>query len=438
MVGDVIGFVIAIFLGALIGLQREFIQQHLNVKSFAGIRTFIFVTFFGALLGFLGKDILSVWVIVGFAGIFIFSIVSYILTYMNTKRISATTQISFVISFVLGAMCTTGYAQLASIFAIIVATFLTFKERLHKMAKKLQAKELVGMIEFALVAFVVLPLLPNKNYSPMDIPGLNSLLTGFGINPGFLSQLNVLNPHNIWLMVIFISGINLAGYFLVKAYGSKKGYGLLGIVGGMVSSTAVTLSMSEESKLKKNREIFLPFFIATVFASSVMFIRVLVEVSVVNSSLLPKLILPMGAMCVAGFVIPTLLYKRRMKKVSEKEVKIDQPFAFKPALIFGLFFALVLFVAKAMQILLGATGIYITSILSGLVDVDAITLSMSSLSKSGSIHPIVAVIAIVLAAVSNTIVKASMTYIFGNKKFARSVIIGFSVILAIGLLILFL
>jgi uncharacterized membrane protein (DUF4010 family) len=438
MEGDILGFVVAIFLGALIGLQREYTQQHLQVKSFAGFRTFIFATILGSILGFLGGGIDSLWVILGFSGILLFAIASYVVIYMNSKRISGTTQIAFVITFILGAMCTTGYVQLAVIFAIVVATFLTFKERLHGLAKKMEAKELVAMVQFALIAFVVLPFLPNKNYSPLDIPGLGSFLTGLGAKTSFLSQLNVLNPHNIWLMVIFIAGINLLGYFLVKFIGSKKGYGLLGFVGGLVSSTAVTLSMAEESKKKKNWNIYRPFFLATLVASAVMFIRVLFEVSVVNNKLLPIVFVPMVVMSIASVVVGFLFYKRRNKKNKPEEVQLDQPFALKPALIFGLFFALILFVSKAMQLLFGKVGLYATSVMSGLVDVDAMTLTMSSLAKSGSITPLVATTGIVLAAASNTLVKGGMAYFLGNKKFGRYVIFGFLIVLALGIGVLLL
>jgi uncharacterized membrane protein (DUF4010 family) len=438
MEGEVLGFVVAIFLGALIGLQREYTQQHMNVKSFAGFRTFIFATILGSILGFLGGGINSLWVILGFSGILLFAIASYVVIYLNSRRISGTTQIAFVITFILGAMCTTGYVQLAVIFAIVVATFLTFKERLHGLAKKMESKEIIAMVQFALIAFVVLPFLPNKNYSPVDIPGVGPFLTGLGVNTNFLSQLNVLNPHNIWLMVIFIAGINLLGYFLVKIIGSKKGYGLLGFVGGLVSSTAVTLSMAEESKKKKNRNIYRPFFLATLVTSAVMFIRVLFEVSVVNNKLLPIVFVPMVVMSLASVIVGFLFYRRRNKKNKPEEVQLDQPFALKPALIFGLFFALILFVSKAMQILFGKVGLYATSIMSGLVDVDAMTLTMSSLAKSGSITPLVATTGIVLAAASNTLVKGGMAYFLGNKKFGRYVLFGFFIVLALGIGVLLL
>jgi uncharacterized membrane protein (DUF4010 family) len=434
--GEIIGFIVAIFLGALIGLQREYTQQHLRVKSFAGIRTFVFATFFGAILGFLSEGFNSLWVILGFAGIILFSVASYVVIYMKSGKISGTTQISFILAYVLGVMCTTGNSELAVVFGIIIATFLTFKERLHDFAKRMKGSEIVGMVKFALIAFVVLPFLPNKNFSPMDILGLSDLLVGLGANVDFLVQLDVFNPYKIWFMVIFIAGINLLGYFLVKLVGSKKGYGILGFVGGLVSSTAVTLSMAEESK--RYRKVLTPFLLATIVAAAVMFVRVILEVAVINNSLLPSLFLPMGVMALFSFFVAGFFYRRRDKKKRAKGVELRQPFALKPALIFGLFFALILVVVRVAQLLFGEAGIYVTSILSGLMDVDAITLTMAALSKDGGISDSVATIAIMLAAASNTIVKGGMAYFLGNKRFGKYVLIAFGVILLVGMLTLFL
>ena len=428
---DVFNFVVAIFLGALIGLQREFTQQKIHLKKFAGFRTFILITFFGAILGYLGGSVDSLLVVVGFAGIFLLTLLSYILTYLRDKITSATTEVSAIMSYILGVMCVTGYVQLAVIFGILIAAFLTFKEKFHTIAKKMKGKELVGVVKFALISLVVLPILPNKNFSPMDVPGLNNLLVGLNFDPTVLAQLDIFNFYHIWLMVVFIAAINFLGYFLIKMIGTKKGYGILGFVGGLVSSTAVTLSMAGESK--KHKVVF-PFVLATIIATSVMFIRILFEVAVVNSSLLSTLILPLGVMALVGFGLAFLFYRRRHKLQKKvKKIEIEQPFALKPALKFGLFFLLVLFVARVTQLAFGEIGIYATSVLSGLADVDAITLSMASLSKSGSISNFVATTSIVLATISNTLVKAGMALMLGNKKYGKIILGIFLIILLAGL-----
>jgi len=429
------GVVVAIFLGALIGLQREYTQQHIHLKRFAGFRTFILITFFGAMLGFLSRGIDTTLVTIGFVAVILLSVSSYIVTYLRTKSTASTTEIAALMSYILGVMTTTGYIQIAVIFGILIVTFLAFKERFHHFAKKMNKKELFAVIKFALISLVVLPILPNRNYSPMDIPGLGEILTQLGADSGFLAQLNIFNPYNIWLMVILVAGISFLGYFLVKIIGPKKGYGILGFVGGLVSSTAVTLSMAGESN-KSKKNVF-PFVLATVIATCVMFIRVIFEVAVVNSSLLKSIILPMLAMSLFGLFIMFIFYKRRHKGDKVKEVKFEQPFAIGPALKFGFLFALILFVSKVAQIMFGSTGIYVTSVLSGLADVDAITLTMSALSKSGSISNFVASVAIILAAASNTLVKAGIAYYLGSRKFGHRILLAFVLILLVGMGVLF-
>lgn len=433
---EIWNFIVAIFLGALIGLQREYDQQHIHLKKFAGFRTFILITFLGAILGYLGKDYNSILVIVGFIAVILMSFSSYILTYLKLKFTSATTEIAAIMSYVIGVMCTTGYAQLAVIFGILIVTFLAFKTRFHNFAKKLQEKEIFGVVKFALISLVVLPILPNKNFTPLDIPGVGNLLLGLGISESILSQIDVFNLYHIWLIIIFVAGISFLGYFLVKLVGSKKGYGLLGFVGGIISSTAVTISMADESK--NNKKNLSPFILATVVATGVMFIRVIFEVSVINPYLLKILFIPMILMALTSFLLAFIFSKRKKDNKKIKEVEFKQPFALKPALKFGLFFALILLVSKVAQIMFGSVGIYVTSILSGLADVDAIVLSMSSLSKSGGVSDFVATTAITLSVMSNTLIKGAMAYFLGNKKFGKIILGLFVLILLVGGLILFL
>ena len=431
---DFINFGIAIFLGALIGMQREFTQQKEHFTRFAGIRTFILITFFGAILGFLGGSFDSLPVIIGLSGIVLFSALSYVLTFMRFKITTIITEIASIMAFILGVMCTIGYMNLAIIFGILITAFLAFKERLHEIIKKMERKEVFGVIKFAIISLVVLPLLPDKNFSPADIPGLNEILNNFGVSNGILSQLNVFNFYHIWWMVILVAGISFFGYFLVRFSGSKKGHGLTGFVGGLVSSTAVTLSMSKESQGKTKVS---PYILATIIAMSIMFIRIIFEVAVLNPILLVKLFLPLIVMFGVGILFSFYFLRKKEGKQQVKEIKFKQPFALGPAVKFGFLFLLVLLVSKVGQIVFGSLGIYGASILSGLADVDAITLSMSSLSKAGEISSVVASTSILFAAISNTLVKMGIAFFLGSKKYGRTIVGVFSIILIIGLAILF-
>lgn len=431
---DLLNFGIAIFLGALIGMQREFTQQKEHFTRFAGLRTFILITFFGAILGYLGGNFNSLPVIIGLAGIVLFASLSYVLTFLKFKVTTIITEVSSVMAFILGAMCTTGYFEIAIIFGILITAFLAFKEKLHGLIKKMNKKEIFGVIKFAIISLVILPILPNKDFSPLDIPGLGEILKNFGLKTDFLAQLNVFNFYNIWLMIILVAGISFFGYFLVKVIDSKKGHGLMGIIGGIVSSTAVTLSMSKDSKGKKRVS---PYVLATIVAMSIMFLRILFEVAIINSKLLSTLFIPMIAMFGLGIFASLYFLRKKEPKSKVNEVKFEQPFAIVPAIKFGLFFLFVLLISKIGQILFGHFGIYGASILSGLADVDAITLSMSSLSRDGIITGVVASTSIIFAAVSNTLVKMGMAFFLGDKKFGKTIVGIFTIILIIGLGLLF-
>jgi uncharacterized membrane protein (DUF4010 family) len=430
---EVVNFLIAIFLGALIGLQREYEQQHTKITRFAGIRTFILISLLGAVLGYLALNVFQSYtiVIVGFIGIILFAVASYYITYLRYKDNTATTEISSIFVFILGLMTTAGFLKEAIIFGVIIGAFLTFKRGFHNFALKMKKQELFAIIEFAIIALVVLPLIPRQAFSPLDVPILKDILLAIGINSNILAQLNIFNFYHIWLFIILVSAIGFIGYILTKFLPAKKGFGLTGLVGGLISSTAVTLSMSAESK--RNKKVVNPFVIAVVLASATSFIRVLVEVIVVNKSLLSGVIIPIGLMGISGYLLAFLIYiKKGKKKEQAQKVRYKQPFDIVLALKFGLFFTLVLFLSKLGHVLFGPNALYGISVLSGLADMDAITLSMASLSAAGEIPSAVAALSIIIAASANTLVKAGMAWIFGEKKFAAYISIIAILILMVG------
>ena len=294
--------------------------------------------------------------------------------------------------------------------------------------------EVFATIKMALISVVIIPLLPNKNYTLLNIPIIKDFFIPNTKTYHFFEQLNVFNPFKIWLLVVFITGISFIGYFLVKLAGRKKGLGLTGLLGGFVSSTAVTVSMSKKSKGTKNIR---SFAIAIILASSMMFLRILLEVLVVNRNLLQNLALPLGIMSLTGFVFSSFLFFKKTKKTQEHKVNLKNPFELGTAIKFALFFLLILVVSKSLFILFGNTGIFIASIFAGLSDVDAITLTLSSLALSGTISAKVAILGITLAAATNTLVKAIIARVIGGKKLAKLVMIVFAVILIFGLGIAF-
>ncbi|MBN2459375.1 MgtC/SapB family protein [Candidatus Woesearchaeota archaeon] len=406
-----VNFMVAIALGILVGLEREFHAAKGKKESFAGIRTFTIVSIFGALVGYLGINY-SYWIIVaGLICFSIFAIVFYVIDCQVSKRYGATTEIASIVVFVIGILCSAGQLRLAIIATIILTLFLSLKGPLHGFVKKLDKEDIYSTLKFAIIAFIILPFLPDKAYGPF----------------------NVLNPYKIWLIVVLISAISLVGYLAMKFIGAKKGMSITGFFGGFVSSTAVSMSMSQTSKTVT--KIVNPFVFAMVIACSTMFFRVLVVVGILNRALLGKLLIPLLAMGITGAASAFVLWRKK-ENVSEKDkqLKIHSPFTIGPALKFALFFIIVLFIAKIGSVYLGSKGLYLTALLSGLADVDALTVSVTQLTNAGSVAADVGVTAIVIGVITNTLVKAGIANIFGSKEFKKKINVVFALIVLAGLI----
>jgi uncharacterized membrane protein (DUF4010 family) len=266
-------------------------------------------------------------------------------------------------------------------------------------------------LKFAVITAIVLPMLPNETFGP--------------------TPFNVLNPYKIWLMVVLISGISFLGYMLIKVVGPRQGIGLTGLLGGLVSSTAVTLSFAQRSQ--SDEELARPFAVAIMVAWTVMFARVVIEVAAINAVLLERLWLPIVAAGSAGLVYCAYLFLSQ-RVDDQEELTFSNPFELRPAIKFGLLYATILLFSKAAQVGLGDTGVYISSVVSGMADVDAITLSMAELSRAGgSVEVHTASRAIVLAAMSNTIVKGGIVLATGAPALRRALFPGLLLVLATGI-----
>ncbi|MGZ7047689.1 MAG: MgtC/SapB family protein, partial [Methanobacterium sp.] len=335
---------------------------------------------------------------------------SYMAATRESNDIGITTEVSAILTFILGALCFTDVGlQIVPILAIIITTLLAVKPYLHTFARKISQKEIMNTLKFLIIAFVILPLLPNQTFGP----------------------LNVFNPYQIWLIVVFISGISFAGYILMKFIGAERGVSATGIIGGLVSSTAVTTAMA--ARVKESDFIIRAAVFATVVASSMMFLRVLFEVTVINSNLINLLVIPMISMGLLGIGLSLIAWKTTKIREVGEDLKLKNPFSLRPALIFGLLFIVILFASKIAEIYFGNGGLYITSIISGVADVDAITISMSILAKN-TISPEVAVTAITLATISNTIIKFFIAMFFGTRKFGYIIGAIFAIIITTGII----
>lgn len=405
----ILKFLIALALGALIGIERE---RKKEGAEFAGVRTFILIAILGTLSAYLSQDFPYFWM-VSFAGLVVLVGLSYLVATRKNDDVGITTEIAAFLTFVLGMLCFSDEGMLlAPIFAIIITTLLAIKPHLHQFAHRVSEKELINTLKFLIIAFVILPLLPDEVMGPLA----------------------VFNPFQIWLMVVFISAISFTGYILMKFIGPERGLGVTGIVGGLVSSTAVATSMA--ARVKESGLLMKAAVFATVVASSMMFLRMLFEVSVINPTLLPQLSAPMMVMGVLGIILGIFVWRRTEVRQMDADLKLDNPFSLKPALIFGALFLAILFLSKIANIYLGSSGVYLASIISGVADVDAITISMALLAPD-TISNNTAVTAITLAAISNTVFKFLIALFLGTRKFGRNIGIIFLVVILAGLVTIF-
>lgn len=418
-----VSLVVAIAIGFLIGMEREqsaAIEKR-DVGIVGGVRTFSLYSLGGALSVLLAREVGS-WVIgVAFALLMVFPFATYIVDVRRGRDRGMTSEAAFAVTILLGGLTMTeGVIEpsgrkliVVSALAVAVTALLSAKPILHRLAAKTSKADVFDTLKFLIVAVIILPLLPNRTFGPLD----------------------VLNPFSVGLMIVLIAGLGFTGYVAIRVLGPSRGLGLTGVVGGIVSSTAVTLSVSRRARSEP--DIVGACALAVVLASTIMFPRVLVEVAVVNRRLLPAVTVPLGAMLVAGMVVSLVLYRRARsigpgtKGPRGGDIRFSNPFELSTAVKFGLIFAVVLLAAKAATVYLGSTGVYLAGFLAGATDVDAIALSMANLAKQG-LSERVAATTIVLGAASNTMVKCGLAIGLGGWALGKRVVVAFAVVLATG------
>lgn len=403
----------ALGLALLVGMQREYHYVDPDERAFAGARTFALMGLLGALAALAADELGTPWAFIGALGLIGLLIVASYLVTGRRGDIGATTEMSAFIVLLVGALCYWGELALAAALTVVTTVILSLKVEVKRFVRRIDRADVVATLQLAVITAVILPILPDR---------------GMG-NPPF----DVLNPYNIWLMVVFISGLSFVGYLLTQMVDARQGVGLTGLLGGLVSSTAVTLTFTQRSR--EIRHLARPFALAILLAWTIMFGRVMVEVAVVNRPLLRFVWLPITAAGLAGLAYAIYLYFA--ERTDEKsEVEVANPFELKKAIQFGALYGAILLAARAAEIYLGTTGIYLSSIIGGLTDVDAITLSMAQLSlNEADIGYGTASQAIVLAALSNTVTKGAIVLSGGSPQLRKSLLPGLIVILAAGAIV---
>ncbi len=380
-------FAVALGLGMLLGLERQRTHgEEEGGSTFAGVRTVALVALLGGAAAYAQMELDLPWLLVATFGAVIGLVwIAYaIMAYRG--HVGITTEVTVLFAFLLGALCVSGWVALAAALGVANLLLLALKNWLHRLAKRIEVADVEATLKFAVITLIILPLLPNQNYGP--------------------PPLDVLNPYKIWLMVVLISGLNFASYILVKVVGQEHGIGLTGVLGGLVSSTAVTLGFSQRSKTEPQAAEALALGI--LLAWTVMFFRVLIAVAVVNLALAQQLAVGIGLMAVTSLGICVWLWWRSRTQAKGTVTSGPNPFELSEAIKFGLMFGIIIFAAKAAEMFLGSAGLYLAGALAGLTDVDAISLSMANLALTNPDHVSLAGRTILIAVLSNTLVKSGM------------------------------
>lgn len=397
-------FITSLAIGLLIGLERE-----RNPSARAGLRTFALVAVFGTLAALLSTKLNSPWILItGLLAVAIMIVASYLNNHDDDP--GTTTVIALLLCYGLGAMIWYEYAKLAVMLAIGITALLYFKPELRGFSQKLTRRDLVAVLQFSVLTFIVLPILPNQDYGPF----------------------HAINPHQAWLMVVLISGISLAGYAALQIVGTRYGAPILGFFGGLVSSTATTLIYAKHGKLNP----LMSYLAASVIviASLVVILRLMVVSAVVAYGTLPKLMPVLATGLLFGLIV-ALYNWRKMDKATELYIpETRNPAELHSAIGFGLLYVVVLLGTAWMEDLAGSRGLYIVALVSGLTDVDAIVLSSLRLFNLGQLNEHQTVTAIAIAYLSNLTFKFGMVIFLGGKNLAKQVAIGFGAI-ACGMLI---
>lgn len=386
-------FATALLIGALIGVDRQKSRAS-GPGQFAGLRTFILVALSGAMSAWLATSLQSpVLVVVGLAAVGGLMAVAYAAEARRATEGEGhglTTEVAALVTYLLGVAALTGHEAVAVMLAICTSAILTFRQGLHRAAEALGHEDLAAVLKLLFAAFVVLPLLPDR---PMD-------------------PWQVLNPTKLWWLVILISALSLIGYVAVRVLGARRGLALTGFFGGLVSSTAVTLSFARLSKEEGQRPETTT--IGVLLAWTVMLVRIVILVLVVHPPLVRLITPPLAGMLVVSLVALAIFWRSGGSGPDTSGMELKNPFSLTAAVKFGAGFAAILLVVQLARNWLGEGWIVGVAALAGATDVDAITLSMAEGARSG-LTPGVAALAILVAAWVNTGVKAGIALTTGHR-----------------------
>jgi len=401
--------------GLAVGIEREWsARREKDHSRFGGVRTFLLLGLLGGLSGILAPSHLPLALLVFGGGVSIVAIAYLVSAWHGT--IDATTEVAGIVVLAAGALAGAGTIEIASAVFAGTALVLVEKSRMHRAVERIQSAELEAAARFAVLALVVLPLLPAGPYGP---------------SPGF-------EPRKLWALVLVFAGLSFAGYVALRVAGPRRGLGLAGLLGGIVSSTAVTLNFSRDAR--RAPELAAPLAMGVLAASSILPVRVLALSAVIHAPValaLAPAVLP--ALALGGAVVAGTFLRRRAEGEAEAEAPQSpgNPLRLSAAIQMAVLFAVVLYLMTLVQQRFGEAGVLGGSALLGLTDLDALTYSAGRLAASGG-DPAASARALLVGMLANTLFKGVIALVLGPGRFRRLTVAGFAsyfAALAAGLLL---
>ncbi len=404
LVKPVEAFLTSAAIGLLIGMERERLTN-----AIAGFRTFSLVAVFGTLLAMLSEQLNSSWLLaVGLLVVTMSMIAGAFFSQVSEKYHGFTTEIAILITYGLGAAVWYGFSTLAVMLAIGTTILLYVKAELKQLSEQMTRRDTDSILQFAVLSLVILPILPNENFGPYG----------------------AINPQQVWWMVVLISGMALAGYLALRIIGAKHGAALLGVFGGLASSTATTMMFSRHAA--SNASLVSLSAVVVLIANVMVMIRLGIIAVLVAPSLMQDVLFIFMSGIVPGLLM--IAYRwRSLTNTGELPLPVvTNPTELKTALSFGLLYAVVLVSSAWLQDQVGQSGLFTVAFVSGLTDADASALSTLRLFAIERVTLDDAVIAVTLALLANLLFKIGLVLGIGGKSLTRDALPGL-LLIGIGL-----
>ncbi|QDX81079.1 magnesium transporter MgtC [Denitratisoma sp. DHT3] len=397
-------FATSLAVGLLIGLERE---RKPDAK--AGVRTYALTSLLGSLSALLAKDVDSGWVVaLGLIAVGGMMMLATAQDPHDDGDPGTTSVVALMIAYGLGAAIWLGHDTLAVMLAIATTVLLYFKSELHGFSSRITARDLISVLQFGVLSFIVLPILPNSDFGPF----------------------NAFNPRQIWWLVVLISGLSLAGYVALRLIGTRHGAAMIGIFGGLASSTATTMIYSRHAR--RDSGLTAMAALVVLLANLTVLVRLALVALVVAPPLFHPLAIIFGAGFGAGLLFTLWVWLRLGQRTQMPTPEIANPAELRSALTFGALYAVMLMIAAWIQESAGHRGLYAVSLASGLTDVDAIVLSSLKLFNLEKLAAEQAVVAVALATLANLAFKTGLVVSIGGRRLASRTVPGLAAI-AVGI-----